>query len=198
MRIDCIKPWFVKFWKAWRAQLLGTLKCVDHCNQLTELRHIRNTVVIRLVVRTAVMSKLQETWPNKIHETIEQRRFKWLNSLSNVLVAKVLCPITIHSGLWKLDPVSIFDKTSYRKISQSLEAAKFVFRIVRSLWNLTGTSAAMLPMCLSNFKAMRQSKLPISRLRDFTRSYEKTSYRILKRGPGGHFSNRHQLQSSNF
>ena len=81
------------------------------------------------------------------------------------------------------DPVSIFDKTSYRKISQSLEAARFLFRIVRSLWNLTGTSAALLPMCLSNFIAMRWSKLPIARLRDFMRSYGKTSYRVLKRGP---------------
>ena len=63
----------------------------------------------------------------------------------------------------------------YRKV--------FVFRIVRSLWNLTGTSAAVLPMCLSNFKAIRQFKVPISWLRDFTRSYEKTSFRILRRGP---------------
>ena len=39
-------------------------------------------------------------------------------------------------------PVSISDKTSNRKILQSLEAARFVFRIVQSLWNLTGTSAA--------------------------------------------------------
>ena len=38
-------------------------------------------------------------------------------------------------------PVSISYKTSYCKISQSLEAARFMFRIVRSLWNLTGTSA---------------------------------------------------------
>ena len=44
---------------------------------------------------------------------------------------------------------------SYYKIPQSLEAAIFVFRIVRSLWNLTGTSAAQLPMCLSNFKVIR-------------------------------------------
>ena len=97
-------------------------------------------------------------------------------------------------------PVSISDKTSYRKISWSLEAARFVFRIVRSLWNLTGTSAAMLndegkiffrndgvflslrkactwattcALCLSNFKAMR----------DYTRSCDKTSYRILRRAP---------------
>ena len=81
-------------------------------------------------------------------------------------------------------PVSISEKTSFRKISSSLEAARFVFRIVRSLWNLTGTSAAVLPMCLSNFKAIRQFKVPIPWLRYFTRSYENTSFRILRRGPG--------------
>ena len=42
------------------------------------------------------------------------------------------------------DQVSISDKTSYRKISWSLEAARFVFTIVRALWNLTETSAAVL------------------------------------------------------
>ena len=82
-------------------------------------------------------------------------------------------------------PVSKSDKTFYCKISQSFGAARFVFRIVRSLWNLTGTSAAPLPTSLSN-KAMRWIKLPISRLRDLTRSYDKTSYRILKRAPGRH------------
>ena len=105
-------------------------------------------------------------------------------------------------------PVSISDKTSYRKISwssrvghlwhlgtigsrsRSLDATRFVFRIVRSLWNVTGTSAALLavlPMCLSDSKAIRWFKLLISRLRDFMRSYDKTSYRILKQGLGrGH------------
>ena len=43
-------------------------------------------------------------------------------------------------------------------------------------------------MCLSNFKAIRQFKVPISWLRDFTRSYEKTSFRILRRGPGSYVS----------
>ena len=65
---------------------------------------------------------------------------------------------------------------------QSLEAARFVFRIVRSLWNLIGTSAAVLLKCLSNYKAMPKFKLPISRLRDLRSSYDKTSYRILKQG----------------
>ena len=66
------------------------------------------------------------------------------------------------------------------------------FRIVLSLWNLTGTSAAVLPMCLSNFKAIRQFKVPSSWLRDFTRSYEKTSFRILRRGPVS-FPSHHQV-----
>ena len=57
---------------------------------------------------------------------------------------------------------------------------RFVITIIRSLWTLTGTSAAQLPMCLSNFKAKWYFKLPTSRLRDFTRSYYKTSYRILR------------------
>ena len=43
---------------------------------------------------------------------------------------------------------------SYHKISQSLEAATFIFGIVRSLWNLTSTLAIVLSMCQSNFKAM--------------------------------------------
>ena len=81
-------------------------------------------------------------------------------------------------------PVSISDKTSYCKISQSLEAARYLFRIVWSLSNVTGTSTTVLPICLSNFKAIRWFKLPISQFRDFTRSYVKTSYRILKQGAG--------------
>ena len=90
-------------------------------------------------------------------------------------------PLCLHFRV--LGPVSISEKTSFRKISWSLEAARFVFGIVRSLWNLTGTSAAVLPMGLSNFKAIRLFKVPIPWLRHFTRSYGKTSFRILRRGP---------------
>ena len=41
----------------------------------------------------------------------------------------------------------------------------------------------MLPRCLSNFRAIGQFQIQISRLRDFAISYHKTSYRILKQGP---------------
>ena len=92
--------------------------------------------------------------------------------------------ILFRATLGDLGPVSISEKTSFRKISSSLEAARFVFRIVLSFWNLTGTSAAVLPMCMSNFKTIRQFKVPISWLRDLTRSYGKTSFRILRRDPG--------------
>ena len=54
-----------------------------------------------------------------------------------------------------LGPVSISNKTSYRKILWSLGAARLVVWIITSLWNLTGTSAALLlPRCLPNFRAI--------------------------------------------
>ena len=57
--------------------------------------------------------------------------------------------------------------------------------MVASLWNLTGTSAVTLPMCLLNFRAIGKVQTRISRLRDFetSRSYSKTSYRLVNRGP---------------
>ena len=79
---------------------------------------------------------------------------------------------------------SLSGKTSYRKISWSLEAARFGFKLFQSLWNLAGTSTALLPRCLSNyFRAIRPLQHPISRLRDFTRFGCKTSYRLVNRGP---------------
>ena len=92
-------------------------------------------------------------------------------------------------------------KTSYRKISWSLEAVRFGFKLFQSLWNLAGTSAALLPRCLSNFIAIRPLQHPISRLRDFMRFGGKTSYRLVYRGPEIHviFSQRRpDLRSSNW
>ena len=92
------------------------------------------------------------------------------------------CPIvwsSQHQGLYSLS-----GKTSYRKISWSLEAARFGFKLFQSLWNLAGTSAALLPRCLSNFRAIQTLQHPISRLRDFTRFGGKTSCRLVNRGPG--------------
>ena len=63
---------------------------------------------------------------------------------------------------------SLSGKTSYRKTSWSIEAARCGFRLSQLLWNLTATSAAaVLPRCLSNLRAIRSLLLPISWLRDF-------------------------------
>ena len=49
---------------------------------------------------------------------------------------------THESFLPTLGLYSLSGKTSYRKISWSLEPARFGFKLFQSLWNLTGTSAA--------------------------------------------------------
>ena len=85
---------------------------------------------------------------------------------------------------WYQGLYSLSGKTSYRKISWSLEAARFGFRLFQSLWNLAGTSAAALPRCLSNVRAILPLQHPISRLRDFTRFGGKTSYLLVNRGLG--------------
>ena len=79
---------------------------------------------------------------------------------------------------------SLSGKTSYRKISWSLEAARFGFKLFQSLWNLAGTLAALLPRCQSNFRAIQPLQHPISRPRDFTIFGGKTSYRLVNRGHG--------------
>ena len=44
---------------------------------------------------------------------------------------------------------------SRRRLSWSLQATRFGFRLCQSLWNLTGTPTAALSRCLSNFRAIR-------------------------------------------
>ena len=79
------------------------------------------------------------------------------------------------------DLYSLNGRTSHRKITWSLEAARWGVIIV-SLWNLISILAALLPMCLSNFKAIGKVWTWISRLRDFTRSCGKTPVRLVNRG----------------
>ena len=78
-------------------------------------------------------------------------------------------------------PVSISVKTSYREISQSLKGSRSNVHMFVSLWNLTGTSVTGLPRCLPNSKSIGLFQIKISWLRDFTRSYNNTYYRISKR-----------------
>ena len=104
-------------------------------------------------------------WVNK------QSRGWWFETPSrplrrhcNVLV--VSCDPLTHTlqGLCSLNR-----RTSYRKISWSLEAARLDIIMIVSLWNLTGMSAALLSRCMLNFRAIGKSSnrnLAASRLRE--------------------------------
>ena len=103
-------------------------------------------------------------WPTLKARQKHQHRIN-LHKITNGLNA---VPIT---GLLPADSslrcVSIFDKTSYRTISWSLKATRLIFQIIAALWNLTGISVVVLPICLSNFRAIRKSsiqKVVVSRL----------------------------------
>ena len=66
------------------------------------------------------------------------------------LLATGLSSLELYHGLYSLSEL-----TSYLEISWRLEAATFGFILFSSLWNLKGTLAGALPICLSNFRAIR-------------------------------------------
>ena len=86
-----------------------------------------------------------------------------------------------------IDPASIWAPFQYqirRLIVRPREVSKprdWQFKLLHrfDIW-----SAAVLPRCLSNFRAIGQFKILIPGLWDFLMSYVKTSYLILKRGAG--------------
>ena len=86
---------------------------------------------------------------------------------------------------------SLSKKTSYHRISWCLDATRLVVIIIISLWNLTGISAALLPMGqMLNYKANGKALTRISLLRGFTRSFGKKPYHLDNRGPGDRFTRR--------
>ena len=70
---------------------------------------------------------------------------------------------------------------SYNKISWNIEAARFRLRLSKSLWNLIGTSPALLYV---KFPGDRIIITHNPRLRDFTRFGGRTSCHLVNRGPG--------------
>ena len=89
---------------------------------------------------------------------------------NNHIVAKSL------QGLYSLSR-----RTSYRRISWSLEATRFGFILFQSLWNLTSTSAAALSRCLSNFRAIRS----LSHLISWPRTSQDLAVRHLAESDNG-------------
>ena len=101
-----------------------------------------------------------------------------------LLSAKPL-PELILTHFWlgageQLGPVSISEKTSFRKISWSIEATRLVLWIVVSLWNLPGTSAGMQPVEFQNDQTMLNTNLAASRLYEISR---KDVFSDIETGP---------------
>ena len=106
-------------------------------------------------------------------ETLKNSRMYVISVMSKFNLALVR-----NRGLYSLS-----SKMSYQKISWSLEAVRFGFSLFQPLWNLTDTSAAALPRCLSKFRAIQPLQHPILRLWDFTRFCGKTTYHLVNSGP---------------
>ena len=65
---------------------------------------------------------------------VSDRSFKWLG-LFRVLMNNSLVHSVSYGDLRFLDPISISEKTSCRKFSWTLEAARLVVYIITSLWD---------------------------------------------------------------
>ena len=90
----------------------------------------------------------------KIHHdfSIGTGAIVWLHTDSEVAPKDICQMFRMLSPLQGL--YSLSGKTSYHQISWSLEAARLDVARVVSFWDLPGIWAALLPKCLSNFRAI--------------------------------------------
>ena len=76
---------------------------------------------------------------------------------------------------------SLSGETSYRRSREVLKPQDWDVITIVSLWNFTDLSTALLARCLSNFRVIEKVWNRLSRLRDFKRSFGKTSTRFAVR-----------------
>ena len=74
-------------------------------------------------------------------------------SMSPDLCSRFGCVVLVWLHFYSLS-----GRTSHHRISWSLEAARSNVIMITSLWNLTVISAALLPRCLLNFRAIGKVK----------------------------------------
>ena len=109
---------------------------------------------------------------------------KTLLSILSVAIEVLLLSIRVRQRNAHVGLYSLSRRTSYRQRSWNLEAARLYVMIIVSIWNLIGISATLLPRRLSNFTAIGKISNWITRIRDFTRSYGKTSVRLVNKSHG--------------
>ena len=104
--------------------------------------------------------------------------FAFVAQRPNTLKVFVLLTHIFHSIL---ENWGLFQYPKMRLIWRFLASAIFMFNVVRLFCQWTVVSAVLLADHMSNVKAIRQSELFISKLKDSASSYNKTSYRRVKR-----------------
>ena len=75
--------------------------------------------------------------------------------------------------------MSLFSKRYVTKFQSGLEAARLDVIMVVSLWNLTGTLAALLPRWFKTIGSLK----PSLTARNFTKSFGKMSVRLVNKSP---------------
>ena len=142
---------------------------IDFCDLFTHiLQHCHDDVIkwnhfpsywpfVRGIHRSAVNSPHKGQWRGALMFSLI---CAWINGWVNSRKAGDLRRHRAHYDVivmihWRQGLYSLSGRTSYRKISWSLDVASFEFKLVQSLWNVTGTSAAVLPKRLSNFRAIQ-------------------------------------------
>ena len=79
------------------------------------------------------------------HTFIVVENLSWCTFLIVIALSVLAWKQITLDGVHHLGLSSLSDKTSYGKILWTHEAAVLGVKIIKSLWNLTGVSAAMLP-----------------------------------------------------
>ena len=80
----------------------------------------------------------------------------WLVKMGYLAWSYYPCTLKVSATHLKIRAQFLIRRLIIRSSSWSLKAARLIVWIISSLWNLTGTSAALLPRCLPNFKLIVQ------------------------------------------
>ena len=136
--------WLNRFHSRCPGRSEAALQSYEAAYRLDPSHHLSMFNAARLL---ASLKRMQEAEILFDRYVILSRYGHWFATISNRMF--IIIPL-FNMGLYSLS-----GRTSYRKISWCLEAARFGFRLFQSFWNLTGTSAAALPICLSNVRAIR-------------------------------------------
>ena len=163
--------WFCSVWSKIRVGgkhyiQIQNFYCHNHVRHRFYQNHTLN--IHRQTTHTHTQKKIMTLW----HYTLF---WYWYSIIeTSFLIDKALSVVTKARGK---KSSSRYGQRS-RKISKPQDV--YIFHL---LWNLAGVSAALPPSYLSNLKAIRTFKLPMSRVWVFTRPYENTSYWILQLVP---------------